>query len=64
MRKKRKKKNSSVLVRKKKIIEIEDSKNLCKDLTKTTLMIEIAAKTKENKIETFLIPIKLNDSCK
>ncbi len=45
-------------------IEIEDSKNLCKDLTKTTLMIEIAAKTKENKIETFLIPIKLNDSCK
>lgn len=60
---------------KKKDINLEDylkevqvntnhSSKTCKNLSKSSLTLEIEAKDENNKITKYTIPIKLNDSCK
>ena len=60
---------------KKKNINLEDflkelqvntnhSSKTCKNLSKSSLTLEIKAKDENNKTVTYTIPIKLNDSCK
>lgn len=45
-------------------INTNHSSKTCKNLSKSSLTIEIEAKDENNKITKYTIPIKLNDSCK
>ncbi len=45
-------------------INTNHSSKTCKNLTKSSLTLEIEAKDENNKITKYTIPIKLNDSCK
>lgn len=45
-------------------IQVDNYSLVCKNLTSSTLYLEINATTKENKATTYTIPIKLNDNCK
>ncbi|MBR3210730.1 MAG: helix-turn-helix transcriptional regulator [Bacilli bacterium] len=45
-------------------IKVDNYSLACKNLTSSTLFLEIEALTKENKTITYTIPIKLNDTCK
>jgi len=45
-------------------IEVEHSSKTCKSLKENSLTLEIQAIDSENKTTTYIIPIKLNDSCK
>ena len=45
-------------------LEIKEDSNSCKNLSKSTLSLEIEAKDNDNKTITYTIPIKLNDNCK
>ena len=44
-------------------IQVDNYSTMCKNLTSNTLLLEIYAKTEDNKITTYTIPIKLNDKC-
>jgi len=45
-------------------INTNHSSKTCKNLSKSSLTLEIEAKDENNKITKYTIPIKLNDSCK
>lgn len=45
-------------------IQVDNYALVCKNLTSTTLNLEIDATTQDNKTITYNIPIKLNDNCK
>ena len=45
-------------------INTNHSSKTCKNLSKSSLTLEIEAKDESNKTITYTIPIKLNDSCK
>jgi len=45
-------------------IQVDNYSFVCKNLTSTTLFLEIEAITKDSKTVTYTIPIKLNDNCK
>lgn len=45
-------------------IQVDNYSLVCKNLTSTTLFLEINATTTESKTITYTIPIKLNDNCK
>lgn len=45
-------------------IQVDNYAFACKNLTSTSLFLEIDATTKDNKTITYTIPIKLNDNCK
>ena len=45
-------------------MKVDNYSLACKNLTSSTLFLEIEAYTKENKTITYTIPIKLNDTCK
>ena len=45
-------------------IEVEHSSKTCKNLKDNNLTLEIQAINDDNKTTTYIIPIKLNDSCK
>ena len=45
-------------------INTNHSSKTCKNLSKSSLTLEIEAKDSDNKTITYTIPIKLNDSCK
>ena len=45
-------------------INTDHSSKSCKNLSKSSLTLEIEAKDENNKTITYTIPIKLNDSCK
>ena len=45
-------------------INTDHSSKTCKNLSKSSLTLEIEAKDEENKITKYTIPVKLNDSCK
>ena len=45
-------------------ISVDHYSNNCKNYTTNTLSLEIQATSPDNKIITYIIPIKLNDTCK
>ncbi len=45
-------------------IHVDNYSLVCKNLTSTSLFLEIEAINKDNKTTTYTIPIKLNDNCK
>lgn len=45
-------------------IKVDNYSFVCKNLTSTSLFLEIEALTNDNKTITYTIPIKLNDTCK
>lgn len=45
-------------------IEVEHSSKTCKSLKENSLSLEIQALDSNNKTTTYIIPIKLNDTCK
>lgn len=45
-------------------LKVDHSSKTCKNLSKSSLTLEIEAKDDNNKTITYTIPIKLNDSCK
>lgn len=45
-------------------VNTNHSSKTCKNLSKSSLTLEIEAKDDDNKITKYTIPIKLNDSCK
>ena len=45
-------------------VNTDHSSKSCKNLSKSSLTLEIEAKDENNKTITYTIPIKLNDSCK
>ena len=45
-------------------INTNHSSKTCKNLSKSSLTLEIEAKDEKNKTITYTIPVKLNDSCK
>ena len=45
-------------------IQVDNYSLVCKNLTSTSLFLEINATAKNNKTITYTIPIKLNDNCK
>ena len=45
-------------------VKVDHSSKTCKNLSKSSLTLEIEAKDSNNKTITYTIPIKLNDSCK
>ena len=45
-------------------VKVDHSSKTCKNLSKSSLTLEIEAKDSNNKTITYTIPIKLNDNCK
>ncbi len=45
-------------------IQVDNYSHACKNLTSSSLFLEINAVNKDNKTITYTIPIKLNDNCK
>ena len=45
-------------------INVNDNTTICKNNSKNSLVLEIYATTKNSKVITYSIPLKLNDNCK